>query len=463
MKRQFEQRITESPDDLEVYAAYADWLTERGDAHGELIRVQLRLEQTTLDDRTRYALQEAEQRLLTAHTADWPSGLAGAVEEGEITFVRGFPTQATLSALLIDEIVSRPDALRWLRSVSLSTEPGADLGFIAGLGALTHLTLSGAVSGAGLAQVALPAGLESLDLSALRGVAGPDLAQLVALSGLRSLDLGNTRVDSASLAHLAGLRQLQRLSLASTPVAGLAALAGLTSLEQLVLANSALTDEGLAPVGGLSGLRRLDLSGTACTDASLAHLRGLHLEYLDLRRCGLPSETESPYDNTVITADGVAHLRGLVQLRHLRVFGRMGEVGMAHIAALTSLVALEVTCDHAEGGLAHLASLPHLERLRLEHAHADALRHLQRPPKLVELTLSAPNYVRLDAGFASVGRLLGVRKLDASFTPLGDVGLELLEGLITLRELDVRHTRVTGAGLRAFSAAMPDCSVRAGS
>ena len=92
-------------------------------------------------------------------------------------------------------------------------------------------------------------------------------------------------VTDAGLAHLAGLSQLQALSLRGTPVtdAGLVHLKGLSRLKDLDLVNTQVTDAGLVHVKVLPQLLLLALSGPRITDAGLAHLEGMpHLSELIL-------------------------------------------------------------------------------------------------------------------------------------------------------------------------------------
>lgn len=65
--------VLESPDDLPRYQVLSDFLSERGDPRGELMSIQLKLEET-LDDT---ALQKRERALLDEHAATWLASLEG--------------------------------------------------------------------------------------------------------------------------------------------------------------------------------------------------------------------------------------------------------------------------------------------------------------------------------------------------------------------------------------------------
>jgi uncharacterized protein (TIGR02996 family) len=79
----FERAILEAPDDPASYAAYADWLFERGDPRGELMQVQLALEDERLSAAERARLRECEAELLAAHQAEWLGPLAPFLLSGD--------------------------------------------------------------------------------------------------------------------------------------------------------------------------------------------------------------------------------------------------------------------------------------------------------------------------------------------------------------------------------------------
>jgi hypothetical protein len=127
-----------------------------------------------------------------------------------------------------------------------------------------------------------------------------DLEQLKKLPKLENLNLSNTRVTSAGLVHLSGLKNLKWLSLWNTPVDddGLRHLAKLTKLQSLILDGTRVTDSGLKHLEGLKDLDEwLGLSGTGVTDKGLVHLKGLSkLRQVNVRL-------------TKVTADGAKELR----------------------------------------------------------------------------------------------------------------------------------------------------------
>lgn len=130
----------------------------------------------------------------------------------------------------------------------------------------------------------------SVDLSVPRlkvfaGRTGPSSGDdaLMALIGrldrLEFLDLtNNPRITDAGLVHLRRLTRLRRLRigfLCGVRGPGLVHLRGLNRLESLSLGPGLYTDADLAPLADLTSLRELSVRSTRLTDAGLAHLKGL--------------------------------------------------------------------------------------------------------------------------------------------------------------------------------------------
>ncbi len=67
----FERHLLDNLDDVAGWSAYADYLTEQGDPRGDFMRVQLALEDETLDKAARKALQQEEEALRVGHLDLW--------------------------------------------------------------------------------------------------------------------------------------------------------------------------------------------------------------------------------------------------------------------------------------------------------------------------------------------------------------------------------------------------------
>jgi uncharacterized protein (TIGR02996 family) len=83
LKESLEAALLENPDDLATHSAYADLLSENGDPRGELIQVQLALEDEKLPAKKRKQLQDREQELFDAHGPAWYGALAKPIPSGD--------------------------------------------------------------------------------------------------------------------------------------------------------------------------------------------------------------------------------------------------------------------------------------------------------------------------------------------------------------------------------------------
>jgi uncharacterized protein (TIGR02996 family) len=95
-----ETALAESPDDLILHSAYADFLMEQGDPRGEFIRLQLLAEQVA-DPVEQHELLSKAHELRTQHEQDWLGELAPIDENLAISlnvtkFGEGVATPAAL-------------------------------------------------------------------------------------------------------------------------------------------------------------------------------------------------------------------------------------------------------------------------------------------------------------------------------------------------------------------------------
>jgi uncharacterized protein (TIGR02996 family) len=79
-----EDALVKAPDDLPTHAAYADCLLEADDVRGELIQVQLALEDESRPREERGRLRKREQELLAAHQRGWLGDLAETFLDQEV-------------------------------------------------------------------------------------------------------------------------------------------------------------------------------------------------------------------------------------------------------------------------------------------------------------------------------------------------------------------------------------------
>src|SRR5262245_42583994 len=117
---ELEAEISKSFEDTASYSVYADWLSERGDPRGELITVQLRLEQ----DPQNAALIARATALHVEHDAAWLGALAAQPKNVAITWRRGFVHAITLgpeefSELEVEEMAELYGVVRGLPAAAL--------------------------------------------------------------------------------------------------------------------------------------------------------------------------------------------------------------------------------------------------------------------------------------------------------------------------------------------------------
>lgn len=132
MHTEFEQAILEDPDCLAHYAAYGDWLHERGDPRGDFIQAQIALEDETRSPAEREELRGREQELLRLHEDEWLGPLTcikrsvwgHGKSDCRYRFARGFLHSLTITAL--DTVRGRAlrDAVaaRFLRELAIDGE-----------------------------------------------------------------------------------------------------------------------------------------------------------------------------------------------------------------------------------------------------------------------------------------------------------------------------------------------------
>lgn len=159
-------------------------------------------------------------------------------------------------------------------------------------------------------------------------------------------------------------------------------------------------------------------------------------------------------DATRVTDAGLAHLAPLTNLRRLdlgSLKGITGE-GMAHLAALSELESLSLQQSGiVDRDLARVAdALPHLRKLSLAWLPVDSgLEYLEELEHLEDLDLFHAKVT--DAGAAHLAKLTGLKKLLLWHTEITDRGLASIAGLEDLETLYLEGTRVTDTGMAHLS------------
>jgi uncharacterized protein (TIGR02996 family) len=132
LRLSLEQALVESPDDLASHMAYADYLTDQGDPRGDLVRVQLALEDGSKPKAERDRLKKQEAALLRANAEAWLGDLAPLVqtwrkskEWGDLdvkcTFARGWLDTLTVGRYTLEftRLLAKAPAARLLRHLTL--------------------------------------------------------------------------------------------------------------------------------------------------------------------------------------------------------------------------------------------------------------------------------------------------------------------------------------------------------
>jgi uncharacterized protein (TIGR02996 family) len=203
----FLQAICEEPDSDDPRLVYADWLEERGDPRGELIRLQCRLARMTQADPDWPACRGRAAELLDRHQAEWQGPLTGW--PGYWRFRRGFIEELSVTEA---ELLARADELFQLFPLRRLTvrppvrDPAA-LAALPWLGRLARLDLGRCeLRGDRLAQLLASPFLPRLSGLFLNdnGLVDEDarlLAATPALAGLTALHLGGAnRITDAGAA-----------------------------------------------------------------------------------------------------------------------------------------------------------------------------------------------------------------------------------------------------------------------
>lgn len=208
------------------------------------------------------------------------------------------------------------------------------------------------------------------------------MACLKNFKALRSLRIEGGKMTAAGFEHLAGLDQLESLTLLSCPPfvteQGFACLKGMKALKELEViyggCPNAAASAHLKSLTSLKGLR-FDSVSKGCLEGLRGHptIERLSLFYSGAEDAALEPLLEMPtlkalnLMNTRITDDALKLMKNLKQLKELNIdTTRITDAGLEHLTPLTSLETLYLSENKLDGsGLRHLAALPKLRVLSL--------------------------------------------------------------------------------------------------
>jgi uncharacterized protein (TIGR02996 family) len=249
--RAFLTDIADQPEDDTLRLILADWLTEQGDARGDLIRVQCRLARMAANAGERAGFEDQEQQSINAVRATWTGE-----QPVELWFLRG------LLGVRVGQESFRTQPMRdwwasqrrWITSLHLAPCDDALFKQLLEEGSLdfvTHLNLSGT------------------------RITDATLKDLPGVAHLRSLHLWGTAITDKGLTGLRKLGRLESLDLSHTRIGdwGLAYLARAPALLSLTLSGTNVTDQGIVLAGTIPHLKELFLRYSRVTPAGLVRLQ----------------------------------------------------------------------------------------------------------------------------------------------------------------------------------------------
>ncbi|MCA9670709.1 MAG: hypothetical protein KC503_34165 [Myxococcales bacterium] len=428
-----EAQILADPEQVAPYSVYADWLSSRGSAWGELMSHQLAFEAMLRERPDDHAAHQKAERALervTKRAVKACFAYLGQLHE-LVTWRRGFADALAAGpwyaldqhAEALGQLLREPWC-RLLRDLALAFEAEAPwlLDVLPALGRLRSLSLRGSE----LAHVQPIAALASLEALALENCGRPDLAALQDARRLRRLEIDFSIFDDAAAEMLPELESLSvRIPCPDvrpppdSPLWNLTHLARQRALVSLTLGGSRSQPHiDLGPLAKLSTLRHLAIRDAALRLETLSAPRSL--ERLTLDR--LWAQDEAALD--------LSALGELGALRELELDTLYTErpISLQWIGKLTKL--RKLTLDEEQivdlSGLEELSALRELE-LRVS-ADLEPLGALA----IETLVLAPKRRIRL----GPLAKIASLRRLELS----GDIThVTPLCQLPQLEELDIRY------------------------
>lgn len=308
-------------------------LTDEGLRHvGEMESLQdLDLSGTQITDTGLVHLRGLKQlkNLSLDETQVTPAGLAQLEPLQSLESLRAY-----LASHLDDESVKAVARMKSLRRLTTHLDiSDAGVEALATLPHLESMSLSGQkITDAAMVHVGRMKSLKSLELQAAP-VSDAGLTELSQLKQLETLELSETRVTSRGIQHLGNLPGLKRLAIridedaeaGDVTMPTLKPIGEITSLRALTLNMSRLSNKDLADLAGLVQLEELSISGLPVNDLGAFYLGGL------------TSLTQLTLEDAVVTDRGLAHLSNLRNLAYLELAGHFTNDGLPQFVKLNAL------------------------------------------------------------------------------------------------------------------------------
>jgi eukaryotic-like serine/threonine-protein kinase len=515
-------RAPQSPPTPNLDRSAASWAL----ANGGTLSVRMAHDAQTREVRPGEPLPEADFELTGVRLMHCP------VTDAGLEHLRGLKHLVEFSlngAPVTDTGVQCLQGLTELKHLTLSNTGLTNDGLqsLESLAKLESISLDGTrVTDAGLKHLESHKNLSLLDLSWMN-VTDACLAHVGRLPQLRLLSLRKTRVTDVGLSSLRPLSNLRYLYLEQTRVtdAGLAQLKNLP-LKTLFLDETAITDDGLTNLAGLKDLQTLSLKGLKhVSDAAVSHIVHLRqLRKIDLSDCrvsanglavlksAMPKVSVEWSEPNYSAASAVFGAKGTVDIlldatgrkRHIKTVGELPTeplhlVGVqlrggratlnqsllalakpgldalvsldlsdaviddADVGRLTSLVALRdlrlARTPITDACLPHLGAFRALERLDLDDTaiHGHGLLHLQELPHLRELSLGCPQLTELF--LVELSRLKNLERLSLAKSNISNESVNTLTRLTQLQQLNLSDTKIAAAQAAALQKSLPHCHI----
>lgn len=214
--------------------------------------------------------------------------------------------------------------------------------------------------------------------------------------------------------------------------------------------NKKVSDAGLAHFQDCKNLRLVDLLTANVNDTGVAYLRNCkQLKHLSLGA-------------TKISDEGLAYFKHCKSLESLNLDGcKVGDEGLAHFQGCENLRQLVLGWTFVtDAGLAYFQHCQKLTQLQLHNTQvSDAgLANFKSCKNLTYLRLDSIAQVS-DAGLAFFKDCQILDTLLLEGTAVTDAGLELVAEYQKLTTVNVKKSKITEAGVKKLSAALPKCTV----
>ncbi|KAL2902776.1 Dynein regulatory complex subunit 6 [Bienertia sinuspersici] len=289
--------------------------------------------------------------------------------------------------------------------------------------------------------------VEEVDLSGENAVDAEWMAYLGAFFYLQSLKVaGCVRINNPALWPLAGMTSLKELDLSRCVKVtddGIKHLLSISQLEKLYLSKTGVTAEGVKLLSALKKLSTLDLGGLPVSDMALRSISELiNLEYLDVWGSEISDEGAKTFKNF--------SKLGLLNLTWTKVtkLSNLQSIECLNMSDCTihSLVENESDQVSLRKLIVHGSSLPEAEKV-FSSIEPSCFSFLN----LSNTSLSYFGFLR---------RMDALAHLDLSFTAVQDDDAEAISCIgVSLRHLNLNHTKFSNAGLETLAGHVPNLEV----